>query len=495
MTRHDPRRRRFLRGLAGTSMALPFLEMFASRPARAGSVTTSNYAFLFAGFSIGSQDDRPQVVPADGPWNGQVTRAFTPLADEGVTDDVSLVTGLEIPVGMTSPAAGRPPVFHSTSHQVLATGQRYDSSYGGGLAGPSSDWVAAAVLGAGTQQPALTYRAQPAFYYGDMTGYTDGIISARINGSGELEQVPPVTSPRVAYESLFSGFVPPDPTQALEAQRVLNLRRSVVDLVADDAQALIARLGQEDRTRMERHFDELRALENRLDELELPDAAACQMLPHPGDDPPLGDTIDPNVGGGDYNEYFEGGNGYSNEDLRAEIMADLIHMSFACGISRVASFMITYAQCFLNMYPSIGVPSDLHEVTHGSIQGGGEAKWDALADCCAWHTRFYARLVRKLGESLNPDGTSLLDATAVVLAFEGGWGFDLETGGMSSPHSTENMMMLVGGKAGNLHTSRPGGHIRAPGKHPAAVLNTVLQQVGVDETMGEVTDYVDDLLG
>ncbi|MBL4687063.1 MAG: hypothetical protein JKY37_20880, partial [Nannocystaceae bacterium] len=112
-------RRRFLRGLAGTTMALPFLEAFAPRPARAGATPTTNYAFLFAGFSIGSQDDRPQVVPADGAWNGQVTRAFQPLADEGVQDNVTLVTGLEIPVGSEAPVAGRPPVFHSTSHQVL----------------------------------------------------------------------------------------------------------------------------------------------------------------------------------------------------------------------------------------------------------------------------------------------------------------------------------------------------------------------------------------
>ena len=492
--RHSMHRRRFLRGLAGTTMALPFLEAFAPRPARAGATPTTNYAFLFAGFSIGSQDDRPQVVPADGAWNGQVTRAFQPLADEGVQDNVTLVTGLEIPVGSEAPAAGRPPVFHSTSHQVLTTGQRFDNTMGGRLAGPSSDWVAAKVLGLGAAQPVLAYRAQPAFYYGDSSGYTDGIISARVGADGEMEDVAPVTSPRVAFESLFSGFVPPDPSQAPEALRLLALRRSVVDLVATDAEALIKRIGAEDRTRMERHFDELRALESRLDDLELPDTASCQMFRNPGEDPPLGDTIDPNVGGGDYNDYFEGGMGYSNEDLRAEIMADLIHMSFACGISRVASFMITYAQCFLNMHPALGLASDLHEITHGSV-GGGDDQWDALADCAAWHTKFYARLVRKLGESVAPDGTPLLDNTAVVLAFEGGWGFDLESGGASSPHSTENMMMLVGGNAGDLHTSRPGGHIRGEGRHPAAVLNTVLQQVGVDETMGEVTDTVDELLG
>ena len=119
---------------------------------------------------------------------------------------------------------------------------------------------------------------------------------------------------------------------------------------------------------------------------------------------------------------------------------------------------------------------------------------DALADCAAWHVRHYARLVDKLRDTQDIDGTPILDSTAVVLAFEGGWGFDLESGSDSSPHSTENMVMLVGGNAGRLHDT-PGRHIRAQGKHPAAVLNTVLGELGVTETLGEVTDDLPTLLG
>ena len=165
-----------------------------------------------------------------------------------------------------------------------------------------------------------------------------------------------------------------------------------------------------------------------------------------------------------------------------------------CDISRVASFMLTYAQCFMNMYTALELPSDLHEITHGSVGGSEEGMQDALADCAAWHVRHYARLVEKLRDTQDIDGTPLLDSTAVVLAFEGGWGFDLETGGDSSPHSTENMVMLVGGGAGRLHDT-PGRHIKAQGVHPAAVLNTVLGELGVDETLGEVSDNVPALLG
>lgn len=483
----NPSRRRFLRGIGGSTLALPFLEYFA--PARAGGMTVpQRYAFLFAGFSIGSYGNDRIAPAAEGPWNGEVTRALTPLLDFGVSENVSLVSGLEIPVAETAPAAGRPTPFHSTAHQVLATGQRYT---GGALPGPSSDWIAANTLAQGTAAPVLTYRAQPSFYRVNSEGTTDGIISARINDEGQLEQVPPVTSPRVAFESLFSGFIPPDPAEALAARRLLEMRKSVVDLVADDAESLIGRLGQADRIRMQRHFDELRSLENRLDEIQLPDVPACEMFRHPGDDPPIGDAIDPS-GGGDYNDYYTNANGYSDEDLRAEIMVDLIHMAFTCDISRVASFMITYAQCFMNMYTALDMPSDLHEVTHGAIGNGEDEMQDALADCAAWHVKHYSRLVQKLEDTADADGNSMLDNTAVVLAFEGGWGFDLESGSTTSPHSTENMVMLVGGRAGGLHTN-PGGHLRAQGSHPTAVLNTVLEAVGVDDKLGEVDGVVEGL--
>lgn len=479
-------RRRMLRGLGGVCLALPFLEALAPKRAHAAG-TPKRYVFMFGGLSIGSYGQDKMAPPSEGPLAGMLTRGLAPLGELGVTDVVSLVSGLRIPVGETPPAAGRPPSFHSTSHQVLSTGRRFDTANWGVLPDQTSDWLAAAKLAGDTLQPNLVYRAQPAFYRGsNPDGGTDGLISARYNGSGQLEAVPPITSPRVAYESLFSGFVPPDPESADAAKRLLRMRKSVVDLVAEDAGTLLPRLGKADQIRMQRHFDELRSLETRLDALELPESAICQLLPHPGEDPPIGDAIDPS-GSGDYNDNYRNANGYSDEEKRATILVDLIHIAFACDISRVSSLMLTHAQCFMNMYTLLDLPSDLHEISHGSIGESQSDTQDAMADCAAWHVKHFARLVQKLRDTEDVDGASLLDNTALALAFEGGW--DTTNG----PHSTEDMVMLVGGKAGGLHAA-PGAHLRATGQHPAAVLNTLLQAVGVEETLGEVSERVDGLL-
>jgi hypothetical protein len=489
-----PHRRRFLRGLGGLCLALPFLETLA--PKRAHAATPSNrYVFMFGGMSIGSNDEGKIAPATEGPLAGALTRGLAPLGDFGVTDVVSLVSGLSIPVAETPPAAGRPYSFHSTSHQVISTGRRFDTANWGVLPDQTSDWLAAAKLAGDTLQANLVYRAQPAFYRGaNPEGGTDGLISARYNGAGQLEPVPPITSPRVAFESLFSGFVPPDPAQADGAKRLLRMRQSVVDLVADDAAALKTRLSASDQLRMQRHFDELRSLETRLDELELPDIAACQMPTHPGEDPPIGNAIDPSSGG-DYNENYTNSNGYSDEERRATILTDLIHMAFACDISRVSSLMLTHAQCFMNMYTLLNLPSDLHEISHGSIGGGTMAEMqDALADCAAWHVKHFARLVQKLRDTEDADGSSLLDRTALALAFEGGFGLDPEQDAQGSAHSSENMAVLIGGKAGGLNASG-GRHLRATGRHPAEVINTAMQAVGVSTQLGEVSGSFDELMG
>lgn len=489
--RRNCARRTFLRGAGGIALALPFLELFSTKKAHAAGAP-KRYVFMFGGMSIGSNSTGRMAPSAEGAFTGALTPGLAPLGEYGVSDAVTLLSGLSIPAGASPPAGGRPLQFHSTSHQVLTTGQRLPANEDFRLPGPSSDWIAAKTIGQDTIQSNLVYRAQPTFYRNSSQGHTDGIISARHNASGQLEQVSPITSPRVAYESLFSGFVPDGGEASEEAKRALIARKSVVDLVSEDASSLVGRLGAADKIRMQRHFDELRALETRLEAIELPTGSSCSVLTHPGDDPPIGDAINP--GGFDtYEENYMNADGYSNEDLRATIMGDLLHMALACDIARVSSFQLTHAQCFMNMYTLLGLPSDLHEISH-SFGDTQQAIQDALGTCAAWHVKHFARLVQKLRDTEDVDGSTLLDNTAMTLAFEGGWGFDPQGNVNSSPHSTENMVMLVAGGAGGLK-SAPGRHIKAPGVHPAAVLNTLLEAVGVEDTLGEVTAKYDALLG
>jgi hypothetical protein len=226
------------------------------------------------------------------------------------------------------------------------------------------------------------------------------------------------------------------------------------------------RLGRVDRMRMERHFEEIRSLERRLE--EAPETVgSCRLLQHPGDDPPVGGAII---------EYEGEGQPYST-----------IAMAFACDQSRVASFMLTEWKCYMNMYPlsENHWETDMHEATHQGNQV-------AVSEAISWHVRQWGSLVRKLKDMPDADGTSLLDHTALVMLFEGGYGYDPEGGTGPSSHSTENMITLIAGRAGGL---RGGVHIAAPGAHPASVVLTAMRAAGAEGSLGEIDEDLPELLG
>lgn len=167
----------------------------------------------------------------------------------------------------------------------------------------------------------------------------------------------------------------------------------------------------------------------------------------------------------------------------------MINMAFACDLSRVASMRISYSQSHMQMGPVVGIDRDLHQFTHSSNQQVGHA------DAIAWHVKFFARLVAQLRDTRDFDGSSLLDHTAVVLLFEGGFGLGSEGGAPLVSHSTQNMVALVGGHAGGLN-SGGGKHIIKQDWHPAQAVLSAMYGVGVgqeDETLGEVSGRIPEL--
>jgi Protein of unknown function (DUF1552) len=478
------------------AIALPFLEFFHPSKAGAGSpVKPMRYVFAFGGTSMGLDGEQRVAPVAEGALAANLTRGLLPLGDEGVADVTSVVSGLKIPWGAAGsiPAGGRRIPFHATSTCPLACGVRTTDEDGDEtLQGPTSDWIVANQIAGDTPQKVLGYRVQAAYYRGaNGTGGTRGTLSARMNG-GSLEQVPPISSPKVAFQSLTSIFVPPDPADAEKAKFLLERRKSVIDLVRGDTEALVPRLGAADKIRLQRHLDELRDLEKRLGATAPPTTAACVLPADPGDDPEIGGPVEngeQGTGGG-----YDSNAAYSNEDLRASVMVDLIHFAMACDMSRVANLMFTYAQCFMNMNPIYeGYATDLHEMSHYSM-GGGEEGANAVADGVAWHVRHWAHLMRKLRDTEDFDGTSMLESTAMILCFEGGIGHDPEGPNEGAAHSTENMVVLLGGRAGGLHVT-PGRHILRKDEHPVKVINTAMKAVGVEETLGEVSGTFDELFG
>ena len=177
-------------------------------------------------------------------------------------------------------------------------------------------------------------------------------------------------------------------------------------------------------------------------------------------------------------------------------MNDLIHMAFACDLTRVATHQITVFQSHMNVYQvteALGLPvrADLHEAGHNGDQNNRGQK--PVSTCLKWHVGIYASLLDKLKNT--PEGAgNLLDNSVVIFVPEGGHGVQLNDGtSLWQTHSVADMVMLVAGRAGGL---APGRHIATGGAHPARCLVSAMQAAGHQgDTLGEVSGNVPELFG
>ncbi len=476
-------RRSFLRGAGGIAIALPTLEIMLNDHGTAlagGAALPHRFLVSFDGGALGADNDpvhnlyAPDAVGHDY----DLKTALAPLANYGnVRDEISVVSGLRVPYGPgTIPAGGWSSDFHIQALGPLLSGMRNSSAEDYGVNGPTADQIVADAIGDTTFR-SLAYQVQASWYLTQSAPYGRDILSYRQEG-GNIVANPGQTSPRLAYQALFTGFVPPDPGDAADLLYELDKRRSVLDAVGASIDTLMPQLGSADRQRMERHLDEIRALEMRLAANPPTAEGQCEMFPDPGEDPAVGGD-NASAGGADYDVNA----GWSDESARARTFADLIHMAFTCDLTRSVAWLMTMAQSHMNIHPITSIPYDQHELGHG----GGST--EEMSQVRAWHIDHFAYLTARLRDTPEGDG-AVIDRCAMVHMNEAGHGFDPGSGNELSTHSTENMCCLIAGRAGGLDA---GQHVLTDGMHPGNVLNSAMQAVGVDQDLGEVVGRIDDL--
>lgn len=508
-------RRTFLRGAGGVAIGLPVLECMlndhGTAYAQSGEALPACYGIVFAGQALGGDDHDKNVQRVNGeiltqeghfiapPESGAgytITTPLRPIAQ--LQDDFSLVSGMRIPYDVNSaeasavPAGGAFRDFHGGGASPLLSGVRStEPTFTAN--GPSSDQVLATQNAGLTLIDSLVLRAQPSFYLAGYSFAGRHRISYRAAG----EPVEAQDSPLTAFNSLFSGFMPDDAAAQARHDFELRSRRSVLDVILGKRDALLARVGRADKLRLGEHFDAIRALEQRISQLPVA-SGACVPPASPGVDPTVGGD---NAGAG--SDSIGTNTGYSDEHTRARVMADLIHMAFVCDLTRVATLQLTAFQSHMNVFPiadyldspielSRPIRADLHEVGHnGDADFRGQL---AVSLFLGWHLSHYGYLLDKLKNTNEGAGTTL-DRSAIVFMPEAGHGRHLNSPSDTAPktHSVEEMVMLVGGRAGGL---APGRHIPTGGAHPAQLLVSAMQAAGYEgDSLGEVDGNVTELFG
>lgn len=486
MSRFTLPRRAFLRGLGGFGIALPALEIMSAGMgggrALAAATAPKRFVFMYGGISTGRGVRatatsptivRDLLVPTTVGANYELTEGLKTLGPLNIKDQITVVSKLKVPwqeQGGTVPTAGRQTVLHYGSVVPQLTGIRQTSAANpSNLPGPTADAVAAQALAGNSKFASLVYRAQVDPYIAE--GSMPGRISWRKDATGKLVINEPTVSPQVAFNSLFGNFTAPGAEEAAKAAFLLKQRKSVLDLARVSTQELISRVGSQDKDRLTRHFDEIRDLELRIGELTPPEVASCTKPASPGADPTVNAVRA----------------GWSNEDLRAKLLADLIYYGMVCDLSRVASLQLTFWKCHMGAKALVGRDNDFHDNSHSATIS--DTLLDNLTPLVAWHIKHFGYLAAKLKSATDVDGKRLIDHTAMVLTFEGGHGYSPEAPtGIGGPHSTENMTCLIaGGSAGGL---KPGRHVVAKDKHPVNVINSAFKACGLPAKHGEVTGEI-----
>jgi hypothetical protein len=422
ITRKHLPRRTFLRG-AGTALALPLLD--AMIPAlRADRLTAAapvrRLGFVFYTLGVNEAKWRPAGEGADY----QLSEGLAPLAPH--KGKFLVLTGLSSDPDRTK--AG----FHDRALTSFMTG--VELTRGKVQVGISVDQVAAQSLGKETQFASLELATEQNKALGG------------VSYKSATNPLPFEPNPRLVFERLFGegGRIDPVASAARDAAD-----RSSLDTVTDRISELKARLGPNDRRKLDEYLQSIRDVERRIHvamekrPVDLPNMTRPAGVP---------DSWPEHV----------------------KIMFDLQALALQADLTRVWTFMMA-AEASSMTFPHLGISMGHHEISHHNFE---PEKLTALAKINVDQSDLFAYFLRRL-EALKEGSSTLLDHSLIL------YGSDLS---VPTVHSQHNLPIIVaGGAAGRIAGGR---HIVYAGDTtPLTNLYlTMLDKVGVPtEKLGDST--------
>ncbi|NND07155.1 MAG: DUF1552 domain-containing protein [Saprospiraceae bacterium] len=438
-------RRRFLKGL-GASIALPFMYSLPaiSSASRYVSSNQSPQRFACLFFPNGVNPNK---------WNPKQTRdgfklspILQPLA--AVRDKISIYGGLMNKNSISNKDGHYTKTANFlTSMRIARTvDARVDS---GGI---SVDQLMAQRVGQETLYPSLQYGldrirsgVDKAVGFTRLYGGTISWRSAKQPCSREID-------PRMAFDRLFRPYVPgkkplpPDP-----------YKKSVLDLVKDDARALEKQLGIEDQNKLGEYLEAIRSVEKRLENRANLKDFESQITPDIKKELKQMDVrID------EWVEYAEG----IDITEKTRLMIDIMVLAFWSDASRIATFMFGNSVSGRNFSFLEGVSGNHHSISHHK---NDPRQMDQYEKINIWHTEQYAYMLQRLDAIKEEDGT-LLDNSMILL------GSGLRDGNRHSPYDLP--IVLAGSGGGKLKT---GQYMRYEADAPLANLHhTMLYAMDID---------------
>jgi hypothetical protein len=423
----------------GAAVALPWLEAMAPLTALAASTPAASVptrmAFLYVPNGVNMAEWRP---PAEGAL-GELPSILKPL--EPVKDHLLVLSGLTADKARPN---GDGPGDHARALAAFLTGCQPRKTDGADIrVGISVDQVAAARVGDQTRLASLEIGCEPGRQAGSCDSGYSCAYSNTISWRSATTPVPKEVNPKLVFDRLFATTPP-----AERAARDFK-RRSVLDLVREDAGSLQAQLGATDRRKLDEYFSSVRDIELRIERsAKLPEVKLPSGTKRPDGIPP----------------------GYE-EHLR--LMCDLLVLAFQTDVTRVCTFVLCN-EGSNRPYGFLGVPEGHHDLSHHGRDPKKQAK---IRQINTFHVTQFAYLLTKLKGIKEGDGT-LLDHC--MMAYGSG-------NSDGNRHNHDDLPVLLAGKGSG--TIRAGRHIRYGRNTPLNNLwVSMLDRVGSSvEALGDST--------
>jgi hypothetical protein len=416
-------RRSFLKGVGGVSLALPLFSSLGCRSSssraveKLGTAALANTGFPKRFIVIYTPNGNIDLeLPAGMDFAGSILEPLTPFKDK-----MLILKGLDFSAQSEPPGEPHQQGMAFLTGRGLNPGNMVggDGSLAGWASGISLDQEIASVIGGDTKHKSLHFGVQS-------TAYGGTEVRTVMSYAGSDQPIANETSPYSMFDLVFSELgKDPASASALRARR-----KSVLDTVGKQYDALAPKLSAEDKLKLEQHLIAVRDVEKRLDNPTGTETEYCQV-------PALGSTMD-----------LEDP---MNFPAIGKLHMDMLVMAMACDLTRVATLQWSAAvntrpYPFLTYDSGSGAQPILdaeHNLSH--MPDSDVHAWGKLRVIRRWYMEQLAYLLGKLAEVKEGEGT-MLDNTVVLLASE-------ITRGNTHSH-VDTPFLLAGSGGGYFKTGR-----------------------------------------
>jgi len=412
-------RRTFLRGV-GASLALPCLEiMTGNRANAAASDPPTRLACVFQPNGV-----YPKAWDVQGEGRDyKMAQILEPLTD--LKDDV-------IPISNLNNVGGG----HAHMTAAFLTGKQINNLQNA----VSLDQMVASKIGGDTPLRSVELGTEPPRQGG--AGGVPISYANTVSWSSPTTRRSPEINPRVAFDRLFRNQA-----NSPAARRAAGDRKSVLDLILEDARDLRRIASAPDQRKLDEYLESVRSVETQIDHALHPPARSWipptqPELVRPEDGIPI------------------------RRDKHLRMMIDLLVLALWTDTTRVSTLMTGHGFSRQNFSFLDGVNSDHHGMSHHKNQAQAVAEYTTVS---RWYIEQFAYMLGRMKQIQEGSGT-LLDHSVVL------YGSGMKDG---NGHVRNNLPILLAGRgSGKIQPGRP---VAAKPNSPLADLHlTLAQRFGIE---------------